>query len=306
MRIRATVAAVSGALALSAFAVPAAQADGHASFRADVAKVREAASAAHGKTAFGASAATPGVPYQLNVTFSNLKIGKAYKVGTTNRVMIPVSYTLTHGADVDTAASDFLSGPYIYKGSFDDPSNAIISDDPATCAATSATTATCKGNIGLYPARGELVNADAGSWKAGALAVQWNGQLDKDTPDMSKVGFADKGGLGSTLIQRYSRLTVDASPEPVKKGGTLTVTGKLTRANWETRKYAGYGLQSVQLQFCKKGSHTYTTLKTIKSGSTGNLKTTVKATGSGYYRYVFAGASTTPAVASTADYVAVK
>ncbi|OIJ96633.1 hypothetical protein [Streptomyces colonosanans] len=305
MRIRATVAAVSGALALSAFAVPAAQADGHASFRADVAKVREAASAAHGKTAFSA-AADPGTPYDLNVTFSNLKIGKAYKVGTTNNVAIPVSYTLTHGADVNIKASDFETEAYLYKGSFDNPSNILFSDKGATCTATSSTVATCKGNVDVHPAYHELDNAEAGTWRAGALALAWNGEQTKSAPDFSKVGFADKGGLGSTLIQRNSQLTVDAAPEPVKKGGTLTVTGKLTRANWETRKYAGYGLQSVQLQFCKKGSHTYTTLKTIKTSSTGNLKTTVKATGSGYYRYVFAGTSTTPAVKAAADYVVVK
>lgn len=31
----------------------------------------------------------------------------------------------------------------------------------------------------------------------------------------------------------------------MKKGKTLTVTGALTRANWESLKYGGYGSQSV-------------------------------------------------------------
>ncbi|MFG3148858.1 hypothetical protein ACGFZM_30680, partial [Streptomyces sp. NPDC048243] len=91
MRIRATVAAVSGALALSALAVPAAQADGSApSYRAEVAKVLQA----HGKTAF-----TGNAPADLDVSFSNFKIASAIVVGTTNRVSTTVTYTMTHGAD---------------------------------------------------------------------------------------------------------------------------------------------------------------------------------------------------------------
>ncbi|MDH6221758.1 hypothetical protein [Streptomyces pseudovenezuelae] len=38
-----------------------------------------------------------------------------------------------------------------------------------------------------------------------------------------------------------------ASPDPVKKGKTLTVTGTLTRANWNTNTYAGYSGQKVKL-----------------------------------------------------------
>ena len=48
------------------------------------------------------------------------------------------------------------------------------------------------------------------------------------------------------------------------------------------------------------------TLKTVKTSSTGELKTTTKATVDGYYRYSFAGTSTTPAVKATGDYVDVK
>ena len=82
MRIRATVAAVSGALALSAFAVPAAQADDSGSaYGADVAQIR----AAHVKSAFGARA---DAPYDMDVTFSNFKIAKSVKVGTTQQVLV--------------------------------------------------------------------------------------------------------------------------------------------------------------------------------------------------------------------------
>ncbi|MET9907227.1 hypothetical protein ABZZ74_10425 [Streptomyces sp. NPDC006476] len=310
MRIRATVAAVSGALAISAFALPAAHAAGAgSSYRADVAKVREAAVAASGRTAFSTAAAdSDPEPYPLNATFSAVKIngGKAIVVSATGHVKVPFTYTMTHGADVDITASDFATGAYVYKGD-----TQFYGDDPATCTATSSTVATCKGVIDLYPGDDasdiDLANADAGAVKSGVLAIALNGQ-DPSSPgfDITKVGLADQSPFASPNLQRRSTLTVDAAPEPVKKGRTITVTGKLSRANWDTNKYAGYAGQKVKLQFRKKGSSTYTTLKTITTSSTGTLKTTTKATVDGYYRYSFAGTATTPAVSATGDFVDVR
>ncbi|WP_225824530.1 hypothetical protein [Streptomyces naphthomycinicus] len=276
MRIRATVAAVSGALALSALAVPAAHATGDS-----------------------------GTPYTLNAGFSDVTIAKAIKVGTTNEVSTSYSYTLTYGADVDITAKDFYSDAFLYKGSYDDPTAELYGDEPATCTATSATTATCKGTVDIYPADGDLKNAWAGSWSVAAEAVAFNGQ-DQNNPDLSKVGYKDQSGLGSTLVQRYSKLTVDAGPEPVAKGKTLTVTGKLSRANWEDHQYHGYAAQPVKLQFRKAGTTTYTTVKTVTGDSSGNLKTTTTAAYDGYWRFSFAGTSTTPAVSATGDYVDVR
>ncbi|MGW9496047.1 hypothetical protein ACWG5P_16925 [Streptomyces prasinus] len=291
MRIRATVAVLSGALALSALAVPAAQADGP-SFREEAAAaLAKSHSAPAARSTF--SAAT--VIGDLDVSFSNFKVAKAVKVGTTNKVSTTVTYKIKHGVDIDIKSEDFATGPYLYKGSYENPVNLLFGEYPATCTATTATTANCSGKVDVFPADGELINSDAGTWKGGALA------LDYVTEE-----FADEGGLGSTLLQRTSKLTVNAAPEPVKKGKTITVTGKLSRANWETNKYAGYTNQSVKLQFRKKSSSTYTTVKTIKTNSTGNLKTTVKASVDGYYRYNFEGTSTTPAIKAAGDFIDVK
>lgn len=294
MRIRATVAAVSGALALSALALPAAHAADAPSYKTEAARILATQS---GKTAFSSEAAAA----DLGVTFSNLKIAKAVKVGTTNHVSTTVTYTLTHGADYRLNSSDFDNGPLIYKGSSLASAQRVLGGElPATCTATSATTANCKGNIDIFPINeggtaGDLLNSDAGKWSAGALAVQYS------TGDHTL-----QGDLGSTLVQRNSRLTVNATPEPVRKGRTITVVGKLSRANWEDNKYHGYSTQPVQLQFRKKGSSTYTTLKTVKTNTTGDLKTTTTATVDGYYRYSFAGTTTTPAVNATGDFVDVQ
>ncbi|MFD8806470.1 hypothetical protein [Streptomyces sp. NPDC059597] len=306
MRIRATVAAVTGAVALSAFAGTAAHAAGNDSaYQAAAVKLVQGLHADAAKQGVR-TAPTDGEPYTLNATFSNFKIAKAIKVGTTNQVSVPVSYTLTHGADVDVQADDFISYAALYKGSYDEPDNVLFGDDvAATCTVVTDTSATCTGTIDIHPGDGELWNSDAGSWKGAAVAVAFNGQ-DPETGDISKIGVADKGGLTTTSVLRNSRLTTNASPEPVKKGATITVTGALTRANWEDNKYHGYTKQSVQLQYKKKGASSYTTLKTVTSDSKGNLKTTVKASADGYFRYNFVGTSTTPAIASTSDFVDVK
>ncbi|MFF5498279.1 hypothetical protein [Streptomyces aquilus] len=281
MRIRATAAAVSavtGALALTGLAVPAAQ------------------------------AADSGTPYTLDVSFSNFKTASSIKVGTSAVVSTKVSYTLTHGSDVDPTASDFFTDPFLYRGTFGaDSTPELYGDNPATCTVTSATTANCTATIDIHPADGDLRNADAGTWKGAAEAVDFNGQdPGSDNLDLSKVGYKDQGDLATTKVLRLGKLTANASPEPVRKGRTITVTGKLTRANWETGSYAGYSGQYVKLQYRKAGTSTYTTVKTIKSSSTGGLSTTVTASADGYYRYSFAGSATTSAVNATGDFIDVQ
>lgn len=285
MRNRATVAAVVGALALSALVVPAAHAvDG------------PSGTAAFDSASAGADSGTT-TASTLDVTFSGMKVnnGKNIAVGTTNVVSVPVTYTVTHPAGMDTSSDNFATGPLIYHGSsLDTADNVLISDDPATCTAASSTVLNCKGVIYVRPADGDLFNSDAGTWGAGALAVTSDG--DEKTQD----------GLGSTKVQRYSKLTVNAGPEPVAKGKTITSTGKLSRANWEENAYRGYTNQPVKLQFRKAGTSTYTTVKTVYSDQYGNLKATATASYDGYWRFSFAGTTTTPAVNATGDYVDVQ
>ncbi|MFB7932706.1 MULTISPECIES: hypothetical protein [Streptomyces] len=302
MRIRATVAAVTGALALSAFAVPAAQA-AEPKVPADIAAASEVVHADSGRSAF--AGAVEGEPYALNATFSSVKVnnGKNISVGTTNLVKVPVSFKLTHGADVDIHADDFFAGIELYRGASFEESAFFFDSNDASCTDSSATVANCKATVEIDPFA--LLNEDAGSWKAAGFAVAFNGE-NPDEPNLDKVGVAVTDPTNSFKLQRFSKLTVNASPEPVKKGKTITVTGKLSRANWDDNKYHGYTNQSVKLQFRKKNSDTYTTVKTIKSNSTGELKTTVKASVDGYFRYSFAGTTTTPAVNAAGDFVDVQ
>ncbi len=76
------------------------------------------------------------------------------------------------------------------------------------------------------------------------------------------------GGLASVKVQRAARLTADAAPEPVVKGRTLTVKGKLTRATWSSGTYTGYRDQKAVLQFKADGG-AYVNVRTVTSGTGG-------------------------------------
>ncbi|MGW2821453.1 DUF5707 domain-containing protein [Streptomyces sp. NPDC001443] len=257
MRIPATVAVVSGALALSASAVPvAAAAD-------ELPKVSKVSVNSGADLVVGPSAAKK---FTVSVTASH------------SSGIQDIYVDLWHGADLDNGLDGLL----------------LTNEGRATCTAASATTSTCKLTVTALPGSNLTANAQAGTWhvEVGVFArdgrVYWN---ERQT---------------THRVQRASTLTVNATPEPVRKGRTITVTGKLARANWETLKYAGYSGQPVKLQFKKKGATAYTTLKTVTTNSTGALSTTVKASADGYFRYVFAGTSTTPAVSAAADFIDVR
>ncbi|MFI1731407.1 calcium-binding protein [Streptomyces acidicola] len=279
MRMRATVAAVSGALALSALAVPAAQADA------------EPGALASSAAPFGATAAADEVVGDTVIDKVTVNGGKDVLVGTTNKKTFTISVTATDPSGIEDGYAFLWHGTDID----DDVDGAIVPDaETGTCTALNARSATCKVTVVADPNENIYSNVLAGKWKVFA------GALGKDGD------YVIKDAYKTHSVKRYSRLTVNASPEPVKKGKTITVTGALTRANWDTGKYAGYTNQSVKLQFKKKGTTTYTDVKTVKSGSAGALKTTVTASTDGTFRYVFAGTSTTPAVTSSGDFVDVQ
>jgi hypothetical protein len=209
-------------------------------------------------------------------------------VGPTRVVSAKVSVTATDDSGIAKTTYISAFGPT--------PNFAQVWDDDITCVKVSATTSTCTGTLTFDPtaATGFVGNSAAGTWKLGTLV------------SANDFDYIHRDAATTFKVQRDSRLTTNATPEPVRKGKTITVTGVLSRANWDTDKYAGYAGQKVVLQFRKKNSSTYTNVKTVTSSSTGSLKTTVKASQDGYFRYRFAGTSTAPAVAATGDYVDVR
>ncbi|MGW2177025.1 calcium-binding protein [Streptomyces sp. NPDC001732] len=293
MRIRATVAAVSGALALSALAVPVAQAGDHSA--SNLNKPTSGAEA-FGITARSAAKASVAAADVSEPVISKVVVngGKNIVLGTTATKTISISVTASHPSGVVDAYADLWHGTN--PTSPDTIDGAILpNEDVSKCTKINATTSTCKLTFTIDPRYDLYKNSLAGTWHVSAGALAGN-QTD--------IAYTDF--YSTAKVQRLSRLTVNAAPEPVKKGGTITVTGKLSRANWEDYKYHGYTGQAVKLQFRKKTSSTYTTIKTVKTNSTGNLKTTVTASVDGYWRYSFAGTSTTSAITTAGDFVDVR
>ncbi|AXG79473.1 calcium-binding protein [Streptomyces paludis] len=210
--------------------------------------------------------------------------GKPIVVGTSAVKTVTVSITASHPSGVKDTFGYLWTGQHV-----EDPKIRILLNHfgADSCKELNATTATCTFSGPVNPKA--LKNTDARTWNL--FAGAW-GKVGRDS-------VVEVDAFTTAKLQRQSRLTVAATPKPVKKGKTLTVTGKLSRANWDTKKYAGYAGQSVKLQFRKKDSKTYTTIKTVKGSSTGILKTTTKkTTAEGYWRWSFAGTATTPAVSA--------
>ncbi|MGV9450130.1 DUF5707 domain-containing protein [Streptomyces sp. NPDC003635] len=286
MRIRATVAAVSGALVLSAVAAPLAQADSRDAASLDRPSVSERFGTSSAKSAFSTAAAAP------TVSKVTVNAGKDLVFGTTTVKTFDVSLTATHESGIADAYIDLWHGT--------DPVNDIDgyfapNEEAATCTAVSATTSTCKLTITASTYDDLYLNSLAGTWHVTAAALANSGDVYiNDFHTTHKV-------------KRSAKLTVNASPEPVAKGKTITVSGKLTRANWETLGYSGIPSgQSVVLQFRKKDSTTYTNVKGIKTTTGGYLKTTTTASTDGYYRFVYAGITSTAPATATGDFVDVQ
>ncbi|MFD8967350.1 DUF5707 domain-containing protein [Streptomyces sp. NPDC059568] len=290
MRIRATVAAVSGALALSALAVPASQAAQPDDLRSTVGQLKglvqdHAAGPSAKRQALAANANTPAV-----ITKAVVNGGKPIVVSATGSKKVSLSITASDNSGIAAAVGVLWTGKNL-----DDPnSNGFNQNEElATCKAVNATTSTCTGTFTLTAK--QLRNIDATNWNVLVIAAGYD---DED--------ITIKESVSKVKVQRESKLTVNAAPEPVKKGGTITVTGNLTRADWDKNKYVGFGTQSVVLQFRKKSSTAYTNVKGVKSSSTGALKTTVKASEDGYYRWNYLGIASTAPVAVAGDYIDVK
>ncbi|MFF7265629.1 calcium-binding protein [Streptomyces sp. NPDC008159] len=176
-----------------------------------------------------------------------------------------------------------LSG-YVYRSS----------DRGLTCAAKTATTSTCTGSWTVDTSNVSSNDAADDHWFVEAGATAKDGD------------WFDTDRAGTFTVRRLAALTADAGPEPVARNGSLTVTGKLSRADWKARTYVGYSGRSVNLQFRAAGTSTYRTVKKVTSGTGGALRTTVTPTGDGYWRWTFTGSGTTSTAKAGGDYVDVR
>ncbi|MFF2217023.1 hypothetical protein [Streptomyces antibioticus] len=217
--------------------------------------------------------------------------GANVTVGTAKKVTFPIAITVKDNSGVKglTSVSTFnRSNAY---GFFDWTGT--------TCKKKTSTTSVCTATMSVDPAwiaASDDIDSNkvAGLWTVNATVKANDGD------------YWIHDAIAAYKVKRASKLTTDAAPEPVAKGAKLTITGKLSRANWETLKYQGFAGQTVKLQYRKAGSAHYSTVKTVKTGSSGQLSTKVTVTSAGSWRYYFPGTTTTARIVSVGDAVVLK
>ncbi|WP_189782203.1 hypothetical protein [Streptomyces capitiformicae] len=239
------------------------------------------------------------------ITVSDIVInkGKPIVVGTSQVVEPPISFNIALPTGYSTAdPSRYDAYPFLYRGTITtaaDTGENFIQPGSYTCYEIDSKHARCEGNLYIdpHPSQEHVdSNSDATTWKVGVSLRLWKADGGLKTEELETRSK-------TAQLKRAAKATVNASPEPVAKGRTITVTGKLTRANWSTKTYDAYGGRTVSLQFRAKGTDTFTTVKKVTTSSTGGLKTTVTASTDGSYRWVYYGNSTTGRATSAADYV---
>lgn len=254
-----------------------------------------------GALALAAATAPAAQAADTGITVSQVVLNKGgpIVVGTTAEVEPTISFHVSWPAGYSMSTVDF--SPFLYhdttaaKGA---ESGGIYAGS-YVCYEDGTRAADCDGAFYIDPPYRLDSHNDATTWKLAFHATLWtkSGQVKSEEY---------LTGLGTVPVKRAAKVTVNASPEPVAKGKTLTVTGRATRADWVKHTYTGHGGKLAKLQFRKAGTSTYTTVKTVRATSTGALKTTVKATADGYWRWTFGQTSTTGGATAAGDYVDVK
>jgi hypothetical protein len=204
MRIRVAAAvAVSGTVALSALALPV------------VAQAAERPSAAAGLTSFGAKGVQPR-DSSGSTKFSHAVVngGKDIVLGTTGTKSVTVTYTATNASGVA------LTEAFLWQGTDSSTTAGITGglgtdDDPACTETATQGTYTCKAVFNIHPATDMKDNGVAGTWKLflGAWDLYANASYNDD--------------VATAAIKKAATLTANATPEPVKKGKTITVDGQV-------------------------------------------------------------------------------
>jgi hypothetical protein len=229
----------------------------------------------------------------VRVTKAVVNGGDNVIVGTSKTIKFPVALTVRDNSGVKglTRVSTF----YAYNalgGGFADWTG-------ATCKKKSSTTSLCTAVMAINPHwipgySDADSNRTAGVWQVNATVKANDGD------------YWISDDIARYKVKRASKLTTAIAPDKAAKGSKVTVTGRLSRANWETLKYQGFKGQSLRLQFKKNGAARYTTVKTVKSGSAGRLSTKVTVDAAGSWRWYFPGLTSTARVTSAGDTITLK
>ncbi len=137
-------------------------------------------------------------------------------------------------------------------------------------------------------------------WNDGYWRVRYAGatpsQGSWDDPSVTSSFYVD-------VKYKTAVSSFDASPEPVKKGRTLTVKGKITKFTGSWQPAAG---TTLTVYFKPSGSSKWKAMGTTKADRNGWFTKNLKATADGTWAAAYVGSSTYLGVWSAGDYVDVR
>jgi hypothetical protein len=241
-----------------------------------------------------AGPASPGNKSTGATTISAVKVNgdRPLIVGTPATDGQPLMVTATFTVSDPSGVAD--AGLLLWHGTRNAPDVLLKAD--TSCVPSTTTTSKCSADVPIWDPQYSLgKNALAGLWRAEAWASAIDG-----------TSFTDRPAAGSLVVKRDTRLTANATPEPVKKGKKITITGSLARADWASWTFKAYASRTLTLQWAKAGTSTWTDVKKAKTNAKGTVKTTVRAKADGSFRWTFAGDGTSDQVTSAGDYVDVR
>jgi len=93
---------------------------------------------------------------------------------------------------------------------------------------------------------------------------------------------APEARLGSFRVLVPTSLTLDATPEPVRKGAPLSLAGTLLRLNQGAMQ--GYQGAAVVIEFRAAGASAYAPVTTVTTGAAGQYSLRVTASKAGTWR----------------------
>ncbi|MET7898935.1 hypothetical protein [Streptomyces mirabilis] len=235
-------------------------------------------------TATGAHAEGRG---DIRVVKTVVNGGSNVIVGTAKTIRYPIDITIKDNSGVKKLTDVFTfnkTNAYTFA----------TWDGDSSCTKKSTTTSVCRATMTIDPAwipdsDNIDTNRVAGVWRVDATVKANDGD------------YWISDDIAEYKVKRAAQLTTVIAPEKVAKGAKVTVTGKLSRANWEDLKYHGFTRQQVKLQFRKKGAAHYNTVKTVTTGNAGKLTTNVTVTSAGSWRWYFPGTTTTALKVSAGD-----
>lgn len=142
-----------------------------------------------------------------------------------------------------------------------------------------------------------ITQADVDTSCAGAMSLE----VTADDFDHGGYGFDEYDKI--VYLKRWARaINNNASPEPINKGGTLTISADLQRANWDGAYYEAVAYAPMELQY-RTASGSYRTVTTVKTNARGQVSTRRTQNEDGCWRWVFRGYTTTVPSTTTGDCV---